>query len=378
MKLLFCCHTPLSKELGTPKGLLELSEHLRPLGWECDVRGRNDIMEGAQAAGGEDFNGALRLYLQRNAANYDVVEYDHKFLPYPRTDFALTTLLVARSFLLIQHLEKFPTPTPKSWKTRLKAALKASSARARAQQLLHDSNITVREADLINVNNSDAKDELVAQGLSPDKIVVFGRAIDEKRRASFDAISSELPASPIIAFVGSYDYRKGADDFPLLVRTVVARFPQARFKLLGTGGLFASAEQVRAFFSPALNAQIEVVPRFKAEDLPRLLSDCSVGVFPSYREGFGFGVLEMLAASLPVVAYNAPGPPMMLPAPYLVPIGDVAAMSARVIELLSAPEQLRAARLWAKARSQDFRWTDIAQRTSDAYQQHWRALQNRA
>ena len=371
MKLLFCCRAPVvTKELGTPKGLLELSEYLRPLGWQCDVIGGEQIM----AAGGENFNEALRRYLQSHAADYDVVEYDHKHLPYPRSDFPATTLLVARSFLLTQHLTKFPIPVPKNWKTRLKYRVKAASRRAKEQQSLHNSNITVREADLINVNNTDAKDELVERGIAPDKIVVFGRAIGRERRVRFDAISSEPPAVPIIAFVGSYDYRKGADDFPILMRSILARVPQARFKLLGTKGLLTDAAQVRAFFSPEINARTEVVPRFNADDLPELLSDCSVGVFPSYREGFGFGVLEMLAASLPVVAYNAPGPPMMLPASYLVPVGDVQAMSARVVELLSSPEELRAARIWAKQRSQDFTWPDIAQRTSDAYQQHWRAL----
>ena len=38
----------------------------------------------------------------------------------------------------------------------------------------------------------------------------------------------------------------------------------------------------------------------------------SAGAFPSHCEGFPFGVLEMLAAGLPVVAYRAPGAPMMI------------------------------------------------------------------
>src|SRR5207237_5357929 len=53
---------------------------------------------------------------------------------------------------------------------------------------------------------------------------------------------------------------------------------------------------------------IEVVPQFDPDDLPRLLSDGTVGAFPSYVEGFGMAVVEQLAAGLPTVAYDAPGP----------------------------------------------------------------------
>ena len=47
-------------------------------------------------------------------------------------------------------------------------------------------------------------------------------------------------------------------------------------------------------------------------DLPALLADCSVGIFPSYVEGFGLAVLEQLAAGIPTVAFDAPGPRQIL------------------------------------------------------------------
>ena len=92
-----------------------------------------------------------------------------------------------------------------------------------------------------------------------------------------------------------------------------------------------------------------------------------MGIFPSRIEGFGFGVLEMLAAALPVVAYDAPGPPMMLSPYYLVQPGDTVGISRKVVEILSNPSHLQSARQWAKMRSADFPWKRAAQMTSDAY-----------
>ena len=73
------------------------------------------------------------------------------------------------------------------------------------------------------------------------------------------------------------------------------------------------------YFPKKLRGYIEVIPQFHPDELPILLSSCSLGIFPSYLEGFAFGVLEMLAAALPVIAYDTPGAPMMVPEQYLVP-----------------------------------------------------------
>lgn len=113
-----------------------------------------------------------------------------------------------------------------------------------------------------------------------------------------------------------------------------------------------------------------MLPQFPAEVLPELLSPGSVGVFPSYLEGFGLGILEMLAASIPVFAYNCPGPPAMLTAEYLVAPGDWSAMSAKVIDLLKDRDRLAKARCWAKERSRQFSWESIAKTTSQLYINH--------
>ncbi len=68
---------------------------------------------------------------------------------------------------------------------------------------------------------------------------------------------------------------------------------------------------------------------------------------------------------------------MMLPPRYLVPRGDVREMAARIVALLRSPEQLAAARLWARARARDFTWERAAAATSDAYREHLAVLRQR-
>ncbi|MGI4790763.1 MAG: glycosyltransferase family 4 protein [Janthinobacterium lividum] len=330
---------------------VELAEEMRRIGWECDLLCPSD----------------LRSYLTSHAADYDVVDYDHACLPYPRGGFSRKSLFVARSVLLAHHLETIAIPQPQSVKVRIGGLVRQ---RARHQRdMICKAQITVEQANLVNVSNGDDKAELIRRGIAGDKIVVLPYGISRDRRVLFDLVPSEAPAHPIIAFVGTFDYRKGANEFPALVESIVRSVPNAQFRLLGTAGLFQTAAEVLAHFPVALRQKIEIIPKFHSDDLPALLASCSVGVFPSYMEGMPFGVLEMLAASVPVIAYDAPGLPMLLPTNYLVPRGSVQTMVQRVTTLLWDHSKLSEARRWAKQRSQQFSWVTIAQETDAIYRE---------
>ena len=79
-------------------------------------------------------------------------------------------------------------------------------------------------------------------------------------------------------------------DFPRILKALKTKFPDIQLNLLGTNGLFSGKEEVLAFFPEKDHKNIKVIPKFKAADLPELLSTSHVGVFPSYLESFGFGV----------------------------------------------------------------------------------------
>jgi glycosyltransferase involved in cell wall biosynthesis len=368
MRILLCAPTPWNPRLGAAKVFIELSEELTALGWECE---RICLPELVTAAPGRPsvplYAEALRRHLRERAGDFDVVEYDHAFLPFPRSEFPGDTLFVARSVLLLHHVAAVEFPVRRTLRTEVGSLVHGAARRREFERMLHFANRTVAEADLVNVSNNDACDELRRRGLSGRKIVVLPYGLTRSRRDQLEAVPSTPPAEPVVAFVGTFDFRKGATDFPRIVEAVSTSVPEARFRLIGTEGMHTGIRQVHAFFARRLRARIEVAPRFEPEGLPELLAGCSVGVFPSYAEGFPFGVLEMLAASVPVVAYRAPGAPMMLPPEYLVAPGDTGGMGRRVAGLLSDDDQLTAARIWARQRSRDFSWPRIAVETARIY-----------
>jgi glycosyltransferase involved in cell wall biosynthesis len=369
MKILFCSPISLKETLGMARALLSIAAEFKKLDWEVKIISPDDIQFGNDSTEG------LRKYLLQHATEYDVIEYDHSYLPYPRSDFSSNTLFVARSQLLAHHFNVIQIPSSQKLRFKLRNLLKAKSDLQNKQKNLYKAQKTLHEADLVVVLNQADREILIENKLPCDKIQVIPNGMSSHRRLLFNAVSPKLPLNPKIAFVGTFDYRKGATDFPGIVQEICDQAPGTTFLLVGTSGLFSSKEQVLAFFSKRLRDKIEVIPSFEPNDLPQILSNCSLGIFPSYIEGFPLGVLEMLAASLPVIAYDSPGAPMMLESQYLVPQGDVIRMAQRVVELLEDSTKLVAARIWAKERSQQFCWTQIAQQTSEIYLEHWQKKQ---
>jgi glycosyltransferase involved in cell wall biosynthesis len=366
-RILFVSAPPLECALGGAKPFVELASEFERLGWQADLLSLAEQVPGDASRMRRARAEYLRGLLVSRGSDYDVVDFDHEYLPYAREEFPPETLLVARSVLLCHQVAARSFPRPWSARRLADVLLKGRSRRANISEMSSFASRSVGEADLVNVSNDDDADLLVRSGVEPDKVVVFPYGLGGERRARFAAMRPDRPHRGVVAFVGAFDWRKGAADMPAIVKRVVREAPCTHFRLLGTRGMFPTARDVLRRFPARVRPHLEVVPFFDADELPRLLEDCALGFLPSYLEGFPFAVLEMLAASLPVVAYDVPGPRMMLDREPLVPPGDTDALATRILALLHDPSRLLQARVDAGRRAQSFRWEEIAEQTAAAY-----------
>ena len=355
--------------LGMGKHYLELADSFRGLGWEAHAVGPDEIAGGPTRVTLETFPSVLRDFLRRTAAGYDVVEYDHAYLPFPRSDFPPGPLFVARCMLLHHHFLTTPVPPVPRLRSWLGHALRrpAEEAAGGAGGGPNRRDGAARRPD--GGEQRPGRRRPRPQRCRPGPDCGLAARPDPERLRQFAAVPDAVPDRPVVGFVGTFDPRKGMCEFPGLVDRVARRVPGVTFRLLGTAGLVPDADGVRHYFPRRLRPLLEIGPRYDPKELPGLLTGVSVGVFPSRVESFGYGVLEMLAAAVPVIAYDAPGPHVMLPPKYRVPVGAVRELADQVGDLLIDPDRLRAARLWARARAAEFRWEEIAVRTAAAYTQ---------
>lgn len=367
MRILHCPSTPATRRLGSSKVYIEVAEALRELGWDATVVGPEEVAAPHRAGDAFHQPALLREYLARRAKDFDVVEYEHHQLPFPRDLFPRHVLFVARSVLLVQLHARVATPGVPTLRARLSAVLRRGKARATQERLVKNANLTMAQADVINLCNDDEL-ALVRGAGHGKKAMLLPFGLTEARRTELEAAAGERAPTPVVSFIGTFDPRKGMAELPTIVCTVLAAVPHTRFRLIGTGGLVPDVGGVLSFFPRAVRTSLEIVPHFEPDEVSRLLRGSWLGMFPSHMEGFPFGVLELLAAGLPVVAYRAPGAPMMLTDELLVERGNAVELGRRIARLLGDEARLAELRAWASRRAGEFRWRDVAVATARAYE----------
>jgi len=383
VKILLIVNMPWTRELGASRTYIEIAEDLRHRGHIVDKFDADDaaLRHTRLSVFFQQARYCARAarFVRQHGRNYDVIQAESGNLPYFKRELNYEGVLVVRSNGLPHFHEQY---------ARARAARVTEAARRRGRSGSIGGNVlrwlarqtwglrqverSFAAADAVVLLNEDER-RFVAHRLGyAEKVYCLPNGLSEERFTQFAAQvvrPAARRAGQQIVFIGRWVDLKGAEDLPRIARAVRSVRPETRFLLMGTG---VEREQVLTAFDPADRPAVVVVPAFLSDELPVLLREATIGVFPSYIEGFGLAVLEKLAAGIPTVAYDVPGPREMLKffdhPPLMTPSGDVAAMAERLLTLLGQPEA-EYARLSEQARAVAgrFRWSDVVDSLLEIY-----------
>ncbi len=368
--------------MGAPRVSVETADEFVKLGHQVDkfdihdaFPNRNRLSAYFEAA---RFSHRAVEYVRRHGHNYDVIQAEQGNLPVTKQQLGYKGVLIARSNGLAHfHLAYLRAEQERKRRQGIREGTVIGNLLRGLAERTYDPLAEVERsfvaADAIIMINQ-AEWQYVSENLGHrDKTVLLNNAMSEERHAAFAARRTP-PAARLaaqqISFIGGWTDLKGSRDFPRLVRAVRKARPGTRFLLLGTG---VEANTVRSCFDQADRDAVEVVARYASADLPELLSTATIGVQLSYSEGFGLGILESLAAGIPTLAYDAPGPREMLrrfEPPLLTPVGDVETAAQRLLTLLALSEnEYTALSKQSCMIASHFRWPDIACKMLALYEQ---------
>lgn len=372
LRILMVLHMPWTRDLGAPRCFVELADEFRALGHRVEKYDLDDALprRGRLTGYFERWLFAQRAvrHVRRVGGDYDVIMAAQTNLPVSRRRLNFAGVLTTRSDGLAHFYAAYERDAARRARAEgRRGRLLGRLARWAAERVWDEvasAEATFDNADLITLLNAD-EFEFVRSlpGGYAEKAVVLPNGLTEERRAALAAAAQAAKrrwASPRVGFVGAWGERKGKADLPVIVRHLRAARPDVAVRLMGTA---EAAETVRAAFDPADRAAVEVVPRYTPAELPGLLSDVTVGLLPSYIEGFPMAVLEMLAAGVPVVAYDVPGPRAMLrdwPVPLLVPPGATTEAAARLGDIFVEPGRYADLSEVARAVAGRCRWSEVA------------------
>jgi len=144
-------------------------------------------------------------------------------------------------------------------------------------------------ADTVLVNSEFSRASLIAQGVSPEKLVVVPLAYEKPSACNLPTPRRE--GALRVLYLGGLSLRKGIQYLAQAAR----KLPDIQFDVAGPSGL--CAEALRSF-PPNLRLH-GYVPRIGIHDLFRR---AEVFVLPTLSDGFAITQLEAMAWGLPVIA----------------------------------------------------------------------------
>ena len=215
------------------------------------------------------------------------------------------------------------------------------------------------KATAVIVSTEYEKGRLIEEGVEPARISVIPPTFlsaDDFESGDGQAFrrQHELGDDPMVLFLGSKDFGKGGLHVLEAWPTIRAAVPRARLVCAGTG----TPRWNKAVRSKGLQGVIDL-DYIDEKEKHNLLAACDLLCLPSQAESFGIVIAEAWAKRKPVIGGSAGATREMVTEGaegFTVKFGDVAAISARVIELLSDPEARE--RLGRNGRTKAERWTE--------------------
>jgi glycosyltransferase involved in cell wall biosynthesis len=208
--------------------------------------------------------------------------------------------------------------------------------------------VALRLFDQVIAVSEAIRQELLAAGLAPDRVVAIHNGLDV---AQFEAGVAKTEGGrrrqdkdaegPTIAIFGRLDPQKGQRDFLIAARQVHAVRPDAHFVLVGDGPNRARLEQL----SEQIGIASHVHFAGHQADVFEWLQRTDVVVLSSRREGLPYVLLEALALARPVVATAVGGIPEVISDGThgrLLPPGNPGELAQAIVWMLEHPAEATA------------------------------------
>jgi glycosyltransferase involved in cell wall biosynthesis len=237
-------------------------------------------------------------------------------------------------------------------------------------------------ADRIMTNSESTRRTLLASApwLSPRRVEVVYKGIDAAPYLTGPedgaALRRELgidPGDPVVGFVGQIIERKGIPDIVESIPTVVRELPRVHFLFAGEGKL----SQFLLDRSRELGVADHVVCAGFRSDVVRVMKAIDVLVLASVTEGFGYVLVEAMAAGKPVVATRVSSIPEIVrdgETGLLVDVHHPDQLAAALVELLR--DERRGAEMGRRGReivSENFTLERMIDRTEAVFAARARA-----
>jgi glycosyltransferase involved in cell wall biosynthesis len=226
----------------------------------------------------------------------------------------------------------------------------------------------LRAASRVIVGSQFARGEVIeAYGLNPDRVVAVPYGLNARLFAPLPDVKPSGPGGPML-FLGKPVGRKNLDAIlHCMASSAGSAVGRAALQISGARGQDFPAYSA-LIRSLGLGSRVHWLGHVSEEEMPAVIANASVVVYPSLYEGFGFPPLEAMAVGTPVVASNRGSLPEVLDdAALLVDPTAQTALGEAIEAVLTRPDLRERLTQAGRARARTFTWEKCATKTVEVY-----------
>jgi len=367
MKIVLAISNTSDPKTGTATVLINLKHWFVSSGHECSLIFKEDIFPSVESVLKPLWFTVL-LPFNKSVQSCEVLDVnpgDGIFAWFFRKlTMRRTPLLVARSHGLEHVMHESYLAQEKAGKLKLSWKYPIYHGGLRLWQVKQ---YLVRADLALFLNTYDRQYAIERLGVRPEKAEVVDNGIPEVFLGQ--TVSFELSADIKIAMVGSFLQRKGVDYSVPALNRLLQSHDRLTVTFFGAG---VPEDAVLSRFDPVIAARVHVMPRYEHENLPDLLRDFQVLLFPSLTEGFGLAAVEAMACGLAAIVSRIPGIADRLEDgvnAIIIPPKDQTAIEEAVCRLIGDPDLLTKLRKAGYEFAQNYSWRRVAESTLRLYEQ---------
>ncbi len=170
----------------------------------------------------------------------------------------------------------------------------------------------------------------------------------------------------IVLFLGRVTMQKGPEYFLQAAKKVIAKYPNVRFVMAGSGDMIARCIQMAADLK--LGSHVTFTGFLRGQDVDKIFQMADLYVMPSVSEPFGIAPLEALSHNVPVIISKQSGVSEVLKHALKVDFWDIDEMANKILAVLRHPPLQRVLRDHGHIELQKFSWLDSAKKLMGIYQ----------
>jgi glycosyltransferase involved in cell wall biosynthesis len=365
MKIVLTIHHKLTTNAGAPGVVVRLAECYRNWGHEVDILSFDNLpasLSGIQCS--LAFPWFVAQHILRNRREIDVVDasFGDGWVLYSSGLLHRNTLKVCHS----HGLEQLFDDQFRDGVVREKKRVSWKYLVYRGGFRLWEVRKSILAADLTFFLSGSERDYAIKSfGLAENRAAVVQNGIPEWMGDQPDLPSCDQGLKVIQ--IGCFSERKGRSVAAAAMASIMAQRNDITLHLIGT---IENRNEVLKWYPEALHSRITVVEEYEQSELPALLRDGGIKIFPSNSEGFPIAPLEAMAFGLVPITTDIPGPTEYIVHEdngLVIPRGNAQALAAAVLRLVDDRNLRRRLSLNARKTAQALYWPKVASQRINLY-----------